>query len=310
MLFRSAQTGSVRYTYHARDLSTGRYDIRVTNLSADNTDARYMDDLYLTAIREVLYDDFEYPTSALLAIRGLATEALSGSFRVECKTSGRLVRVWRDDAWHTEVSQSPAAVGRDILTMPVFDNDGTPVMYRGFDPAEINQPHWNELADYNADLVPNGKGGTEPRLTWNGQFDSQQTMWDAALAVLSGGRATPYWRGNMICLSIDKPVDQAAAVWSVGNVLKSSFKEFWLKMSARANRVEVDYLNVDNNLDRDKLTVVNHAAPAHWGVAKLPLQGCIYPSEVIRRCRYHLNTTLYTTRTATLACDVDRKSVV
>lgn len=300
-----AQRSVIRHVWRADNLTSGKYDIRVTKWTADFTDSRYGDDLYLTAVREIIYDDFEYPCEALVGIRGLATEKLSGSFSFSCKTNGKLVRVYHDATWHTEASSSPAWVAVDILTQPVFDNDGNPVKYLGYDPATLNLPHWRELADYNADPVPDGKGGTEPRLTWNGQFDSQQTMWDAALSVLAAGRATPYWRGNIICLAIDKPVTDPATTFSVGNILKDSFKEHWLKMEGRANRVEVDFLNVDNNLEREKMTVVNHAAPSSWGTARLPLQGCIKPSEVIRRCRFHLNNTLYLTRSAELTCDVD-----
>lgn len=300
----AAQRSVIRHVWRSDNLAAGRYDIRVTKWTADFTDSRYGDDLYLTAVREIIYDDFEYPCEALVGIRGLATEKLSGSFSFSCKTNGKLVRIYRDGAWYTEASSSPAWVAHDILTQPIFDNDGTPLKYLAYDPSGLNLTHYRELADYNADQVPDGKGGTEDRLTWNGQFDSQQTMWDAALSVLASGRATPYWRGNIICLAIDKPA-ATSTTFSVGNILKDSFKEHWLKMEGRANRVEVDFLNRANNLERDKMTVVNHAAPAHWGTARLPLQGCIKPSEVIRRCRYHLNSTLYLTRSAELTCDVD-----
>lgn len=300
----AARQAVLRYNWRMDNMQPGRYDIRVTRLTADQSNSRYGDDLYLSAIREINYDDFEYPYEPLVAIRGLATDALSGSFRFECKTHGKLVRVYRDGAWHTEATQSPAWVTYDILTQPILDNDGLPVKYRGYDPGSINLAHWRELSDYNADQVPNGYGGTEPRLTWNGPFDSAQNMWDAALSVLGSGRATPYWRGNVACLAIDKPVIPAHT-FSVGNIIKDSFKESWLKMEGRAGKVECDYLDSGNNLERTKITVVNHAAPPSWGAAKLNLQGCIYASEVVRRCRYHLNNTLYLTRSASLVCDVD-----
>ena len=301
----AARQTALRYNWRLDNISAGRYDIRVTRFTTDQTSSRYGDDLYLTAVREINYDDFEYPYEATVAIRGLASDQISGSLRFSCMTHGKLMRVFRDGAWYTEASQSPAWVSYDILTQPILDNDGNPLKYRGYEPDAINLTHWRELSDYNADPVPNGKGGTEPRLTWNGPFDAAQSMWDAAMSVLAGGRATPYWRGNIICLAIDKPVTDPATTFSVGNIIKDSFKESWLKMEGRAGKVECDFLDVDNNLERTKLTVVNHAAPASWGAARLPLQGCIYSSEVIRRCRFHLNTTLLLTRAATLTADVD-----
>lgn len=299
-----AYHGIIRYTHRADHIAPGQYDIKVTRLTADTEDTRVLDDLYLTAVREIIYDDFQYPYQAVVAISGIASERLSGSFEFECRTTGKLVRVYRDDEWHTEVTTSPAWVAWDILTMPILNNSGEPVHYRGYDPSSLNLNHFVELADYCAELVPDGNGGEEPRLTWNGQFDSQQTMWDAALAVLAVGRSTPYWRGNIICLSIDKPTSPSH-LFTVGNVLKDSFRESWLKMDGRAGTVEADYIDIENNLERTKITVVNQSAPSHWGTARLPLQGCIRASEAIRRCRYHLNTTQYLTRSATLSCDVD-----
>lgn len=300
-----AQRSVMRHTWRADNLSEGKYDVRVKKWTADFTDARFGDDIYLTAVREIFYDDFEYPCSALVGIRGLATEELSGSFNFSCETSGKLVQVYRDGQWYTEASQSPARNAYHILTMPIFDNNGTPVKYNAFTPSDINLTHFREMADYNADPVPDGKGGTEPRLTWNGQFDSVQTMWDAALSILAAGRAVPYWRGNIICLAIDKPVVDPATTFTVGNVLTGSLKESWLRMDSRARAIDADFISLDKGLVRDKLTIVNDLAPSHWGTAKLPMQGCIYTSEIIRRARYHLNTTLYTTRSSSLTCDVD-----
>lgn len=300
-----AQRSVVRHVWRADNLAAGRYDVRVTKLSVDITDVRYGDELYLTAVREIDYDDFEYPCSAMVGIRGLATDTLSGSFSFSCRTSGKLVQVYRDGQWYTEASQSPAWNAYHILTMPIFDNNGTPVKYNAFTPSDINLTHFRELSDYNADPVPDGKGGTEPRLTWNGQFDSVQTMWDVALSILSAGRAVPYWRGNIICLAIDKPVVDPATTFTVGNVLAGSLKESWLRMDSRARAIDADFISLEKGLLRDKLTIVNDLAPSHWGTAKLPMQGCIYTSEVIRRCRHHLNTTLYTTRSSSLTCDVD-----
>ena len=298
-----------RFTWRVDNLAHQLYDVRIVRTTEESDEVRILDDLHLSAVREIIYDDFEYPCEALVGIKGLATEKLSGSFSFRCKTHGKLVRVYRDDAWHTEVSHSPAWLSFDALTRPIFDNAGTPVYYRGYDPAVPLLAHYRELSDYNATQVSNGFGGLEDLLTWNGLFDSQQTMWDAALNILATGRATPYWMGNQIRLAIDKPVNPSA-MFTVGNIIADSFSETWLSMDNRAGRVEVDYLNADRNLARDKMTVVNHLAPATWGTARVPMQGCISTSECIRRCRYHLNTTQLLTRSGSFTADVDALPVV
>lgn len=300
----AASTGAVTYTYKDWDLEPGTYDVRVTRLTADQTDTRYGDDFYITAVREVVQDDFTYPGQALIGLRALATDQLSGSFSFECRTTGKLCRVYNGSTWSVTATSNPAWACFDILTQPVFDVSLNVLEYAAHDPANLDLARWYEWAQYCDDLVPDGNGGTEPRLTYNGTFDSVQTMWDAALSVAKIGRATPYWRGTTITVAIDKPADPVALI-TVGNIGLDSFEETFLSMENRAGSIEADFLNLDKDLERDKFTVINQDAPAEWGSASLPLQGVIKPSEVWRHCRYYLATTQNLTRVVTVQMDTD-----
>ncbi len=300
----AARTGAVTYTFKTWGLAAGRYDVRVTRLTADQTDTRYGDDFYLLSVRELVLDDFTYPGQALIGLRALATDQLSGSFAFECRTSGKLCRVYNGSTWSVAATSNPAWVCFDILTQPVFDASLTVLEYAAHDPANLDLARWYEWAQYCDDLVPDGNGGTEPRLTYNGTFDAVQSMWDAALSVAKIGRATPYWRGTTITIAIDKPADPVALI-TVGNIGLDSFEETFLSMENRAGSIEADFLNLDKDLDRDKFTVINPSAPAEWGSASLPLQGVIKPSEVWRHCRYYLATTQNLTRVVTVNMDTD-----
>ena len=300
----AASTGAVTYTYKAWGLEAGTHDVRVTRLTADQTDTRYGDDFYITAVREVLQDDLTYPGQALIGLRALATDQLSGSFSFECKTTGKLCRVYNGSTWSVAATSNPAWVCFDILTQPVFDADLNVLEYAAHDPANLDIDRWYEWSQYCDDLVPDGNGGTEPRLTYNGTFDSVQTMWDHALSVAKIGRATTYWRGTTITVAIDKPANPVALI-TVGNIGLDSFEETFLGMENRAGSIEADFLNLDKDLDRDKFTVINPDAPAEWGSASLPLQGVIKPSEVWRHCRYYLATTQNLTRVVTVSMDTD-----
>ena len=70
---------AVRKYRNIRNLPSGRYDIKVTRLSAEETGFRSSSDLYLEGVDEVTYNDLSYPNTALLAFRMLATDQLSGS---------------------------------------------------------------------------------------------------------------------------------------------------------------------------------------------------------------------------------------
>ena len=299
-----AQTGQVLYTARVNDLAEGKYDVRITRLTTDYTDTRYGDEFYLMAVQEIILDDFTYPGEALVGLRALATDQLSGSFSFECKSAGKTCRVYDGTNWTVTATNNPAWVCFDILTQPIFDNSLNVVGYRAYDPAGIDLTRWHEWADYCDDLVPDSEGGTEPRLTYNGAFDSGSSMWDAALSVARIGRAVPFWRGQTITVAVDMPSDPVALI-SVGNIGLDSFEETFLPLEDRAGSIEADFLNIDKELDRDKFTVINPAAPASWGSASLQLQGVIKPSEVWRHCRYYLATTQNLLRVVTVQMDVD-----
>lgn len=456
----AAQQQIIRTVHKKLNIATGQYEIRVTNLSTDQTSSRYGDDLYLSAVKEIISDDFTYPGEVLVGLRALATDQISGGFSFECRTTGKLCRVYRDGAWRVETTNNPAWVCWDILTQPVFDTtfiaagtctvnrksatktsgatawdsavkseestsgaaccscmpaqtnkrimfglnadpdlnnsfnsldyawyytntgalaiwesgvnivgswgtyttatilairyngstidylaDGVvvrsvattagrafsfdssfydvggsinnmtfgpgPVLqntcvseYRAHDPSKLDLTRWIEWASHCNDLVPDGNGGTEARLTWDGLFDSAKTMWDQALTVAMMGRATPYWRGNTITIAIDK-AETPGFLISVGNIGQDSFDEVYLSMDGRAGSVEADYLNLDNDLNRDKMTVVNYDAPDEWGSASAALQGEIRPSGIYRHCKFKLARTEALKRLVTVEMSTD-----
>mgnify|MGYP001175483004 CR=1 FL=1 len=102
------------------NLSHGKYDIRVTRLTPDYNDARYGATSYLTAVREVFKDDFEYPCSALVGIKALASDQLSGSFKFRCMMEGAIIRYYDGSNWRVGFNNNPAWVCYDVLTQPLL----------------------------------------------------------------------------------------------------------------------------------------------------------------------------------------------
>lgn len=296
---------ALRIPFRSATVETGtQYDIKITKITADSSDIKVGDEFYLTAVREIIYDDFTYPGEALVGIRALASSQLSGSFSFSCRTNGRLIRVYDGENWTVEASSNPAWICFDILTQPIFNDNLSVAEYQAHDPAYFDIDRFLEWAEYCDDLVPDGNGGTEARITYNGSFDSTQTMWDACISVAKIGRATPYWRGNTITVAIDKESSPVALI-SVGNIGLDSFDETFLDMSSRANTIEADFLNYEKDLSRDKLTVMNMAASDEWGTASIALQGVIKPSEAYRHCMYNLYTTQLLERVVNIVMDID-----
>ncbi len=92
-----AQTNTIRRTYRIDGLQAGQYKVMVAKNTPEYNSSRYGEDMYLSAVREIHVDDFQYPKHVLVGIKALATDQLSGSFDFSCMIDGSLVRVYRPD---------------------------------------------------------------------------------------------------------------------------------------------------------------------------------------------------------------------
>jgi predicted phage tail protein len=314
-------TSSFTRTVSARDLAEGYYEIRITDILSDRgTD--YSGDMYLTAVRTIIPDDFSYPRTVLAGLRALATDQLSGSLRFSCMCEGQWVRVWSGGAWIYEASANPAWCCYDAFTLPVIDAvssgsllpgyeyyDATTalsfkiVRYDGIDPSRLDLVAFSAWADWCDELVPDGKGGQEKRITFNGVFDSGMNMWEAALQICQVGRAVPVFNGAHITVAVDRP-QTAVQLFSVGNIIEGSFKETFLPKQDRAGELSLDFINSESNYERDKFTVHDPDAAAP-NPQTIQLFGVTKPSEAWRAGTYRLNSNKYLTRVVEFEADVD-----
>lgn len=297
----------IRRTLRVDNLVRGTtYKVRVTNLTDDQTSSRYGDDVYLAEINEVLYDDFQYPRTVLAAVDALATNQLSGSIKFSCIGDCAIVRVWNGSAWSSTWSNNPAWVCWDILTQPVLDNSLAVVRYDGLDPSRLILASFYAWAQFCDTLVPDGKGGTEKRCTFDGIFDTHTTMWDAALEVCGSARAQLVRRGTSVMVVVDDVRSTPAQLFNVGNTSANSFNETWLKMEDRAASIEVDMVDAARDYERSPQTVINTnisestAQRTQWGA-----RGVTRISQGWREASFRLARNELLKRSASISVDID-----
>jgi sulfur carrier protein ThiS len=337
---------SIKKSFRTTDLGKdaragkGRYKIRVSKLSADYEDLQsYGDHVYLTAIREIYYDDFKYPRLALTGIKALATDQLSGALKYSCLLYGSYICIPDTNSYDNypttlysgdiEYSSNPAWICWDILTQPVYSGAPTSsktdvetgtagtlavIRFDGIIPTRLNWTDFKAWADYCDEEVID-KYGSMPeddnyvstrRSTYNGGFDSQITMWEAALRVCNLARAMLIWNGTNLTVSIDKAQD-SMQLFSVGNIKKGTFKETFVSVGERASEVECDFMNQDTGYNKDRFTVFNTDIDDDTGkyVITLDLTGIIYPQEIWRYAMYRLYQNQYLTKTIEFEADID-----
>lgn len=76
------------------DLPAGQYDVRIIRTSPETKDFRQSSDFYLSGVDEIIYVDFQYPNTAILGLKFLATDQLSGGVpNITTRIRGKKVRV-------------------------------------------------------------------------------------------------------------------------------------------------------------------------------------------------------------------------
>lgn len=298
-------TKAVRIKYAADITDNGTYEIYVENLTPTLDDDKHGEAMYLSAVREVISVNLEYPRTALVGLSAVATKQLSGSFEFSCMTDGTLCEIWDGAQWIVDASSNNAWVCWFILTRPVFNDDLVTVLrYDGIDPSRLDLYAFLDWALWCDELVPDGLGGFEKRCEFRGVFDSAGNMWEAAFSVCQAGRAVLVWRGLNLTVVVDKPSDPVQ-LFTAGNINRRTFKQTWLPVDERANELEISYINEDRDYTADQVTAFESGFETDAGPASMQLRGICTKTGAWRAGRYRLACNRYILSTAELETDID-----
>jgi hypothetical protein len=89
--------------------------------------------------------------------------------------------------------------------------------------------------------------GSQKRAVFNGIFEeASKTIWDSFSSIGIMGYATPTRIGTQVGVMLDAP-DSPVQVFNVGNIFKDSYSKDYLPIEDRAEEVEVDYANADDD---------------------------------------------------------------
>ncbi|MFA5101259.1 MAG: hypothetical protein WC547_10280, partial [Candidatus Omnitrophota bacterium] len=210
---------SVRRVFRKDGLAPGKYDIRVTRTSEDSSlQPLKQGDLTLFQIDEIKTDDLCYPNTALLGLKLLATDQLSGSMpNITAIVEGKKVSIpdvrnagapvdWEDYYWDGEnyrlfsddtilswdgltyvmkYSANPVWCLRDLVTNKRYGL-GEFIVTDNLDNASLL-----EMSQYCEERVPDGKGGYEKRFRMDVVIDSNNKALDVLIQMCATFNAMP-----------------------------------------------------------------------------------------------------------------------
>ncbi|EOM5642529.1 phage tail protein, partial [Escherichia coli] len=168
--------------------------------------------------------------------------------------------------------------------------------------ADVDKWALYAIAQYCDQTVPDGFGGTEPRMTFNAYLSQQRKAWDVLSDFCSAMRCMPVWSGQTLTFVQDRPSD---VVWPYTNsdvVVDDNGVGFRYSFSALKDRhtaVEVNYTDPQNGWQTSTELVEDPEAILRYGrnLLKMDAFGCTSRGQAHRAGLWVIKTGLLETQT-------------
>ncbi|GEP11112.1 TipJ family phage tail tip protein [Methylobacterium gnaphalii] len=296
------------------------WQIRVTRLTADTDDFNnsqtkytYQSDIIFYSVTSITDAKFAYPDSAVV---GLTAQASSFGSSVPSRTylvdgiimpvpanydpvARTYTGIW-DGTFKQAFSNNPAWALYLILSNDRFG------LGEFVDLSAIDKWSLYEIARYCDQDVPDGKGGTEPRFTFNGVISTQQDAFELLQLVAQIFRGLVYWSSGTVTATQDRPADPILLV-TEANVIDGEISYASSGRRAR-HTVAIVAWNDPENLYKQAFEVVEDAeGVARYGYnpTKVDLLGCASRGQAHRAGLWTLFTELRQTQVATYKAGLD-----
>lgn len=217
--------GPVDFEYEYALQGDGPWVVTVTRLTPDSQVTGLTDDLYFKALVGINSQSFRYPNSSLLGIKigadnftaipQIAVDLLGVKIKVPSNYNP-LTRsysgVW-NGTFKTEWSNNPAWVFYDLLTNTRYGAG------QFISESQVDKYSLYPIAQYCDELVPDGKGGLEPRLTFNAYITDRGQAYEVLNSMAAVFRGMLYFAEGTIVAIQDKP-KTISKIFSPANVIQ------------------------------------------------------------------------------------------
>ncbi|WP_140414811.1 phage tail tip protein, partial [Escherichia coli] len=250
-----------------------------------------------------------YPNTAIVGLQVDAEQFGGQQMTVNYHIRGRIIQVpsnydpekrtysgiW-DGSLKPAYSNNPAWCLWDMLTHPRYG------MGKRLGAADVDKWALYAIAQYCDQMVPDGFGGTEPRMTFNAYLSQQRKAWDVLSDFCSAMRCMPVWNGQTLTFVQDSPSD---VVWPYTNsdvVVDDNGVGFRYSFSALKDRhtaVEVNYTDPQNGWQTSTELVEDPEAILRYGrnLLKMDAFGCTSRGQAHRAGLWVIKTGLLETQT-------------
>ncbi|WP_137575078.1 phage attachment tail tip protein J, partial [Escherichia coli] len=285
------------------------FNIRMVRETADSTTDQLQNKTLWSSYTEIIDVKQCYPNTAIVGLQVDAEQFGGQQMTVNYHIRGRIIQVpsnydpekrtysgiW-DGSLKPAYSNNPAWCLWDMLTHPRYG------MGKRLGAADVDKWALYAIGQYCDQRVPDGFGGTEPRMTFNAYLSQQRKAWDVLSDFCSAMRCMPVWNGQTLTFVQDRPSD---VVWPYTNsdvVVDDNgvgFRYSFIALKDRHTAVEVNYTDPQNGWQTSTELVEDTEAILRYGrnLLKMDAFGCTSRGQAHRAGLWVIKTGLLETQT-------------
>ncbi|HBD6435622.1 phage attachment tail tip protein J [Shigella flexneri] len=285
------------------------FNIRMRRMTPDSTTDQLQNKTLWSSYTEIIDVKQCYPNTALVGVQVDSEQFGNQQVSRNYHLRGRILQVpsnynpqtrqysgiW-DGTLKPAYSNNMAWCLWDMLTHPRYG------MGKRLGAADVDKWALYVIGQYCDQSVPDGFGGTEPRITCNAYLTTQRKAWDVLSDFCSAMRCMPVWNGQTLTFVQDRPSDK---VWTYNrsNVVMpddgAPFRYSFSALKDRHNVVEVNWIDPDNGHETATELVEDTQAIVRYGrnVTKMDAFGCTSRGQAHRAGLWLIKTELLETQT-------------
>lgn len=266
---------------HRIELPAGsRWTVRVRRLTPNANSDVVSDQMVVKAIAEVVDSDQEYPLTAVSSIEYDAQTFGGDIAKIAVLMRGRIIRVpsnydastrtyatsgpgtsngiW-DGTFKEAYTNNPAWIFYDLVLHPYYG------LGDRIDATMVDRWSLYRIAQYCDQMVPDGKGGMEPRFTCNLYFQKRAEAYAVLQDLASIFHGLAYWDGSQIVVNADMPGDPVYTYNQTQILNSGAIKYEGTRARDRHTQFMVSWDNPDQGFETDKEPVFDEEAMVELG---------------------------------------------
>ncbi|EON1479232.1 phage tail protein [Escherichia coli] len=273
------------------------FDIRVRRITADSNSDLLRNDTRWSSYSEIIDDNLSYPHTAVAGavidhdqytdtpsrayhLRGLIVD-VPDNYNPETRAYSGL---WLG-GFKKAYTNNPAWLFRYLVKNERFGL----ARHAGY--IDVDDGALYMLSQYCDQLVDDGYGGLEPRMTLNAYITEQMSARDLLDNIAGMFRGIALWDGQRLTVMIDAPQDPIATITNA-NVVDGEFTRSSLPLAECYNAVIVSWTDPENGWEQSKEYVADDELIARDGYNETTLEafGCTSRGQAYRAGKWLIET--------------------